>query len=80
MSGKRKGTYVELGDDLDASLRAFCDALHDASKSRVIRDAVDVYIDSELQSNDGLKERYEAIREHRRKVSSANLQVVKPPQ
>ena len=78
MSNKTKGTYVELGGELDASLLAFCDALHGAPKARVIRDAVQAYIESELQLNDGLRENYETIRERQLRVSSANLKVVEP--
>lgn len=78
MSGKNKGTYVELGDELHGSLRAFCEALHGANKSRVIRNAVEAYIESELRSNDGLRERYEDFRQRKRRVSSAILKVVEP--
>lgn len=76
MSGKKKGTYVELGGALDASLVAFCEAFHDASKSRVIRDALAAYIKNELRSNDGVRERYEALRQSERRRSSANLKII----
>ena len=76
MSRKGKGTYVELGNELDTSLRAFCDALHGAKKSHVMRDAIVEFIERELQANDGLRERYESIRKRERRISSAKLSVV----
>lgn len=73
---KNRGTYVELGDDLDASLRALCVALNGAKKSVIIRNALRQYVQLELKSNDGVRKRYEDIRKHGRRVSSANLTVI----
>lgn len=73
---KNGGTYVELGNELDASLRALCVALNGANKSLIIRNALRQYIQLELQSNDGVRKRYEEILQHGRRVSSANLTVI----
>ena len=69
---------MKLSDELDASLRAFCEALHRATKIGVISDALEAFIYRELSSNPGLSERYEAIRKRERRRSQASLKIVEP--
>ena len=71
-----KPLYVKIRDDLDASLKAFCRAHHQATKTGVVSDALEAFIDREIISDQGLRERYEEIRTGERRASSGGLKVV----
>jgi hypothetical protein len=60
-----KGIRVDLGDELAAKLEDFCAAYYDAKKVRIIREAVDWYIDLILDREPERRKRYEAARSKR---------------
>jgi hypothetical protein len=60
-----KGLRVDLGDELAAKLDDFCAAFYDGKKVRIIREAVDWYIDLILEREPERKKRYETERKKR---------------
>lgn len=60
-----KGIRVDLGDELSAKLEDFCAAYYDAKKVRIIREAVDWYIDKILVEEPARRSRYEDARRRR---------------
>jgi len=62
-----KPLYVKIGDELNASLKAFCRAHHQATKTGVVSDALEAFIRREINSDQGLRERYEEIRGRERR-------------
>ena len=62
-TGKSKGKLVDLGDQLQASLDAFCEAHYGAPQVRIIREAVRTFIEAGLAAEPELHKRYDAIRE-----------------
>ncbi len=71
-----KLTTVQLGDQLDASLGAFCEAQYGANKSEVIRSALRALIERDLASSSDLRKRYEAILNQQRSDASVTLRLV----
>jgi hypothetical protein len=74
---KEPGRY-RLGDPIDGELEDFCKAMLDAKQSVVIRAAVSAFIKAELDRNEGIRQRYEALRRARREKTAPNLHVIKP--
>ena len=62
---KSKGFRLDLGDELDAKLVDFCAAYYKANKTEVIREALDAYIESTLNSEPERRRRYELERQKR---------------
>jgi hypothetical protein len=60
---KGKNKLVDLGETLQASLDAFCEAHYGAPQVRVIREAVRQFIDTQLAAEPELRKRYDAVRE-----------------
>jgi hypothetical protein len=58
---KRKSILVDLGEALQASLDAFCEAHYGAPQVRIIREAVKAFITTQLDAEPELKKRYEAF-------------------
>jgi hypothetical protein len=58
---KGKNKLVDLGEGLQASLDAFCEAHYGAPQVRVIREAVRSFITAQLDAEPELRKRYEAI-------------------
>jgi hypothetical protein len=63
-----KGIRVDLGDELAAKLEDFCAAYYDAKKVKIIREAVDWYIDKILAEEPARRMRYEDARQHERGI------------
>jgi hypothetical protein len=74
---KEVGRY-RLGDPVDGELEDFCKAMFDAKQSVVIRAAVSAFIKEELDRNEGVRERYEALRRARREKTTPNLHIINP--
>lgn len=58
---KGKSILVDLGQGLQASLDAFCEAHYGAPQVRVIREAVKIFITAQLDAEPELKKRYDVI-------------------
>jgi hypothetical protein len=61
MRSKNKGFRLDLGDELDAKLRAFCAVHYDADMTKVIRKAVEEHIDATLADASQRRKDYELI-------------------
>lgn len=66
-----------LGEPTRTELQDFCEAMLGADQSKVIRAAVAAFIRVELDRNEGVRERYEALRRARRERNGNGLRVVK---
>ena len=53
---------IRLPDELELDLRAFGKAHYDAPLSRIVSDAVRVFIDARLTAEPAMRERFEAFR------------------
>jgi hypothetical protein len=69
------GRY-RLGEPIDGELADFCLAMLEAKQSAVIRAAVAAFIKAELSRNEGVRERYEALRRAKREKIAPNLRVL----
>ena len=58
---KGKNKLIDLGEDLQASLDAFCEAHYGAPQVRVIREAVRCFITAQLDAEPELRKRYDAV-------------------
>jgi len=67
-----------LGDPGRTELQDFCEAMFGADQSKVIRTAVAAFIRAELDRNEGVRERYEALRRARRERNGTIPRLVKP--
>jgi hypothetical protein len=67
-----------LGEPSRTELQDFCEAMFGADQSKVIRAAVAAFIRAELDRNEGVRERYEALRRARRERNGAAPRLVKP--
>lgn len=56
---KGKGFRLDMGEPWDGKLEDFCAAYYDASKTQVIREALDQYIDFILKNEPERKRRYD---------------------
>lgn len=66
VAGKDSGGFrLDLGEPWASKLADFCEAHFDASKTTVIRNALDAFIDAELDTDPKGKKRYEATRAKR---------------
>ncbi len=60
---KGKNKLIDLGEALQASLDAFCEAHYGAPQVRIIREAVRDFIERRLAAEPEMGKRYDAIRE-----------------
>ena len=66
-----------LGEPGRTELQDFCEAMFGADQSKVIRAAVTAFIRAELDHNEGVCERYEALRRARRERNGTVPRLVK---
>ena len=66
-----------LGEPGRTELQDFCEAMLGADQSKVIRAAVAAFIRAELERNEGVRERYEALRRARRERNGTTPRLVK---
>jgi len=64
------GFRLDLGKELDAKLADFCAAYYDGAKAKIIREAVDWYIDFTLKNEPEREKRFKAERAKRAKAQS----------
>jgi hypothetical protein len=67
-----------LGDPGRTDLQDFCEAMLGADQSKVIRAAVGEFIRAELNRNEGVRERYEALKRARRERNGTIARLVRP--
>ena len=72
---KGAGFRLDLGEELEGRLADFCAAYYGASKTKVIREAVEQYIQQILVNEPNRKKRYEEER-GRRGVTIPKLELV----
>lgn len=72
-----RGRY-DLGDPVNGELADFCDAMDDATQKTVLRRAFTEYMKRMLKENEGIRERYEALRRARRERNGTIPRLVKP--
>ena len=75
---KGAGFRLDLGEELEGRLADFCEAYYGASKTRVIREAIDQYIRATLANEPERRERYEEERRKRGAITP-NLKLVSQP-
>jgi hypothetical protein len=73
---KGKNKLVDLGEGLQASLDAFCEAHYGAPQVRVIREAVRCFITARLDAEPELRKRYDAILKVRIGQAGDNVRVL----
>lgn len=56
------GSRFKLGEPWDTDLAAFCRAVVDADRTKVVKRAVRAYIDQFIAENDGVRRDYERYR------------------
>ena len=66
----------DLGDELSASLRDFCEANYSASKVRVVREALDQFITEQLSEEPRMRKRYEEERRKRLGKTDSKIHVL----
>jgi hypothetical protein len=74
--GKSKGKLIDLGEPLQASLDAFCEAHYGAPQVRIIREAVRAFIEAALATEPELRKRYDAARERVLEDVGGNVRVL----
>jgi hypothetical protein len=67
-----------LGDPGRTDLQDFCEAMLGADQSKVIRAAVAAFILAELDRNEGVRERYEALKRARQGKKGTIAKLVHP--
>lgn len=65
MARTPKDAKLQLGEPWAGKLADFCAAYLNAPQKEIIRAAIDVFIDTELAANAGIKTRYEEARQKR---------------
>jgi hypothetical protein len=76
--GKRKtGSRSNLGEPYASLLADFCEANRGAPEVRVIREAVQFFIEHELNAEPRLRERFDAARERRLASAASPVRSVK---
>jgi hypothetical protein len=83
LTADRKPSRIEpdryrLGEPGRTELQDFCEAMFGADQAKVIRAAVAAFIHAELDRNEGVRERYEALRRARRERNGTIPRLVKP--
>jgi hypothetical protein len=73
---KGKNKLIDLGEGLQASLDAFCEAHYGAPQVRVIREAVGFFISAQLDAEPELRKRYDAILKIRIGQAGDNVRVL----
>lgn len=74
---KRAGFRLDLGPELEAKLADFCTAFYKASKTEIIRQALEEHIDSVLASEPERKRRYDDVRRDRLGLSKRVVTLIK---
>jgi hypothetical protein len=83
LESDRKSSKIEpdryrLGEPSRTDLQDFCEAMFGADQSKVIRAAVAAFIRAELDRNEGVRERYDALKRERRERNGTIPRLVKP--
>ena len=65
---KGAGFRLDMGEPWDGKLSDFCAAFYNASKTQVIREALDIYIDFTLDKEPERRKRYKATRRKRQET------------
>jgi len=68
---------LELPTDLAIDLHAFCEAHFGSAKQRVIRDALRRFIDEEIKSNQGPRERFNELKRSLERSQQPSIRVVR---
>jgi len=68
--------HFDLGDELENRLNDFCEAHYGASQVKVVRAALNAFIESELEKEPELRKRYELAREQRLGHDSSNIRAI----
>jgi hypothetical protein len=67
-----------LGEPGRTDLLDFCEAMLGADQSKVIRAAVSAFIRAELDRNEGIRHRYEALKRARTESGSPHVRLIRP--
>lgn len=70
------GFRLDLGVELESKLADFCAAYYNASKTQVIREALNSYIDAVLDNEPERRKRYE-LEKRKRLGQSARVKIVR---
>lgn len=77
-SEKIEPDRYRLGEPGRTNLQDFCEAMFGADQSKVIRAAVTAFIRIELDRNEGVRERYEALKRAQRERNGTVPKLVRP--
>jgi len=72
--GQKK--LFELGEELRASLGDFCEAHYGAPQSRIVREALQAFIEDQLAAEPELRKRFDWARERRLSKAGQNVRVL----
>lgn len=72
------GTKLDLPPELIADLRDFCEAHYGAPQNRIVREAVQAFIQAALNAEPELRKRFEEARAQRRARIGQNIAVLRP--
>jgi len=68
---------LELPPDLAIVLHAFCEALLGSPRQRVIREALRRFIDEEIKSNQGVRERFNELKRSLERSQQPSIRVIR---
>ena len=71
------GSRFRLGEPWDTELAAFCAAVIDADRTKVVRHAVSAYIRKFIDENEGVRREYEKVRAEMIGAKSDKVTVLK---
>ena len=69
------GTKLDLPPELIADLRDFCEAHYGAPQNRIVREAVQQFIQAELAAEPQLRKRFDEARSKRLALAGQNVAV-----
>jgi hypothetical protein len=80
MGKSRTGSRFNLGEPYCSLLADFCEANRGAPEVRIIREAIQFFIEHELDAEPRLRQRFNAARDRRLAATTSPVRSVKSPQ
>ncbi len=68
---------IDLGEELESRLADFCEAHYGSPQARIVREALDAFINSQLEKEPELRKRFEAARDKRLGLSGDKVRLIK---
>jgi len=74
------GLRLNLDEPLKSEFADYLSAKDDASQKTVVERAIHAYMQADFDVNQGIKARYDELRQLRREGSTANIRMIKAPE